>query len=164
MWFSGRIARTTMLGDTTKATTGVTMKKAIAAASAAFLMGAGLVSASGTAAVANDDENPYVGTIKTNVRTSGPFRVRPGEFARVKVRVNRAGNGNKPLGTLRIIVRKAGSGVVRTKTATYRGTPRTIRTGKLRQKGRYKVIIKYTPRGANSVFQKSRGLKLLRVR
>lgn len=137
------------------------MKKAIAGAIVAFMVSAGLVAGSGSSAVANDADNPYVGTVKTNVRTSGPFRVPNRSFGRVKVRVNAAGNF-KARGTIQIVIRKRGKGKIRTKTAQYNGTPRTIRTGKLFGKGRYKVIVKYKPT-PNSIWRKSRGIKLLRV-
>ena len=134
------------------------MKRSFAVTITGFLMATGFI-ATGSAAQAA--RCPDAGCTKTVTSTAGPDITAQGTSTRVRVRVAATGN-DRVNGDLVVVIRRQGSGKVRTKSARYRGTPTVVNTGKLFKKGKYKVIVKYFP-GPTDPYKRSRGVKLLQV-
>ncbi|UUZ57642.1 hypothetical protein [Nocardioides sp. B-3] len=130
------------------------MKKTLVGLFTAVAMMFGVIGLSGSAAVAG----PYTGTVPTEVKAK-PRPAVSTKPAKVKVVVDTAGNA-EPTGWVKIVVRRAGK-VVSTKTVRYSDVD-VYKLGKL-AKGKYTVKLKFTPKGAESVYIASKTKFTLKV-
>ena len=134
------------------------MKKFLVGLVAAFLLGAGLVAVSGTAATAGDcpGTGPYVGCVNTS--TTASVQRRNQRIVKLKYKVHTAGNAQAQ-GTVTMVI----TGPRFSKTITRSVPPGFGARVKLPRKGVYTVTIRFTPQ-ANSVFEPSSVTKTFRRR
>ncbi|MFJ9317616.1 hypothetical protein ACIRN4_25735 [Pimelobacter simplex] len=129
------------------------MKKLVLGLLAAVLLSAGLVAVQGTAAHAG----PYPGTVATTTKAK-VGKVGPGKRAKLTVRV-KAGAA-KPTGKVRVTCTQ-GRTKVAGPTKSYAGKPIAIKTGKLKKRGVWRCVVKFTGSG---VYKSSKVATQVRVR
>jgi hypothetical protein len=131
------------------------MKKLIVSLLVAFLMAAGLVAASGSAASAA--RCPYTGCIPTDTSGKAIDVRKPGKV-RTTFRVGTNGNV-VPKGAVKIVIK--GNGVYRSKVVRYPGTNRASFRGLPR--GSFQVFMKFIP-ARGSAFGRSAQTTVVTVR
>jgi hypothetical protein len=136
------------------------MKKLIVGLLASFMVAAGLVAFSSTPATA---ACPYTACIATTT-TANAAAVKVRRPATVTVRVKAARSGNTPVrGSLTVTVKRVGGGFSKVIRSSYTGSAKKVRTPRLNKKGRYTVVVRFTP-ARNSIYKASNGRDSFRVR